>query len=65
MSNQGKRGVMMRMYLWAHVKFPHFVDCRPIFARQVIESSGFDIAEVRKLSMWGLPIEIVLGRTSH
>jgi len=63
MSDRGKDGAMKRLYVRAHRKFPHFVDCRPIFARKALESSGFDIAEERILSMWGLPVEIVLGRT--
>jgi ubiquinone/menaquinone biosynthesis C-methylase UbiE len=62
MSNQGKSGTMMRLYLWSHRKFPRFVDCRPIFAKGTIQSSGFEILEERILSMWGLPVEIVLGR---
>jgi ubiquinone/menaquinone biosynthesis C-methylase UbiE len=62
MSNQGKSGTMMRLYLWSHRKHPHFVDCRPIFAMGIIKSSGFEILEERILSMWGLPVEIVLGR---
>ncbi len=63
MSDTGKDGTMKRLYVRAHRKFPNFVDCRPILARKALESSGFDIAEERILSMWGLPVEIVLGRT--
>jgi ubiquinone/menaquinone biosynthesis C-methylase UbiE len=62
MSNQGKSGAMMKLYLWSHRRFPHFVDCRPIFAREAIESAGFEILEQKILTMWGLPVEIVLGR---
>lgn len=62
MSNQGKNGLMMRWYAWAHRQFPTFVDCRPIFARKAVEDAGFKIVEEKILSMWGLPVEILLGR---
>jgi ubiquinone/menaquinone biosynthesis C-methylase UbiE len=63
MSAKGKDGAMKRLYALAHRKFPRFVDCRPIFAGKALESAGFEIVEERILSMWGLPVEIVLGRT--
>lgn len=62
MSCRGKSTAMMKLYLWSHRRFPRFVDCRPIFASKALESAGFDTVESRVLSMWGLPVEIVLGR---
>lgn len=62
MSARGKNGLMMRSYVWAHRRFPHFVDCRPIFARKTLEDAGFEVLDEKLLSMWGLPVEIVLGR---
>ena len=61
MSDRGKNTAMMRLYAWSHRKFPHLVDCRPIFARKALECSGFEITHERILSMWGLPVEIILG----
>jgi ubiquinone/menaquinone biosynthesis C-methylase UbiE len=60
-SNMGKHGVMMRMYLWAHEHMPKVVDCRPIYTRRSLENVGFEVVEERKMSMWGLPVEIVLA----
>ena len=54
-------GVAVRMYEWFHDYMPNYADCRPIFARQAIEQSGFTIQSVSLSSMWGLPVEIVLG----
>ncbi len=62
MSNQGKHGAMMRLYLWAYRRFPGFADCRPIFARRFIEEAGFVVAACEIMSMWWLPVEIVQGR---
>jgi demethylmenaquinone methyltransferase/2-methoxy-6-polyprenyl-1,4-benzoquinol methylase len=54
-------GVAVRMYEWFHDYMPNYADCRPIFARQAIEQGGFTIQSVSLSSMWGLPVEIVLG----
>lgn len=62
MSKEGKAGVMQKMYEWSHRKFPKFIDCRPIYACQSIEQANFKIADATKMSMMGLPVEIVLGK---
>ncbi len=43
-------------------KFPDFVDCRPISAQAFVEDAGFEVTGYETMSMWGLPVEIVLGR---
>ena len=62
MTKTNPPGVAVRMYEWFHEKVPNYADCRPIFARQAIEQSGFSIQDVSVSSMWGLPVEIVLGK---
>jgi ubiquinone/menaquinone biosynthesis C-methylase UbiE len=62
MSDRGRHGLMMKLYLWSHEKFPNLVDCRPIFARGFIEEAGFEVDGHKVMSMWGLPVEIVLAR---
>lgn len=64
MTKTNPPGVAVRMYEWFHEKMPNYADCRPIFARQSIEQSGFAIQDVSVSSMWGLPVEIVLGKKS-
>lgn len=54
-------GVAVRIYEWAHAKFPHFIDCRPIYVHKVIEAAGFQITEIVERSMWGLPVKIVIA----
>lgn len=64
MTKTNPPGAAVRMYEWFHEKMPNYADCRPIFARQSIEQNGFAIQDVSVSSMWGLPVEIVLGRKS-
>ncbi len=55
-------GLMVRLYEWAHQRFENWIDCRPIVAGQSMSAAGFEIVQARRQSMWGLPVEIVLGR---
>ena len=62
MTKTNPPGVAVRMYEWFHEHLPDYADCRPIFARGALERSGFTVQDVSVSSMWGLPVEIVLGR---
>ncbi len=62
MSKEGKAGVMQKLYEWSHKKFPKYIDCRPIYVRQVLEKEKFRIIDAATMSMMSLPVEIVLGR---
>lgn len=53
-----------KLYERAHEKFPKYADCRPIFVKESLEETGFDILDSRKASMWRLPVEIVLAGKS-
>lgn len=62
MTKTNPPGIAVRLYEWFHEHMPDYADCRPIFARQALEQSGFVIQDVNTSSMWGLPVQIVLGK---
>jgi ubiquinone/menaquinone biosynthesis C-methylase UbiE len=62
MSKKANDGMMVKLYEWFHRRFASFVDCRPIFVQNALEEAGFRIQDVLEMSMWGLPVEIVLAR---
>lgn len=53
---------MSRLYVWSHRHFPNYVDCRPIPAAEMIAEAGFDLEGEERLSMWHLPVDVVLAK---
>lgn len=62
LSKTGKKGLMRKLYSLVHRKFPVAIDCRPIYVRSSVEQAGFQIIEAIRGTMWGLPVELVLGK---
>jgi ubiquinone/menaquinone biosynthesis C-methylase UbiE len=61
MSREDGKSVLINLYEWAHKKFPNYADCRPIYVEQSVREAGFMIMNKRKVNVFGLPIEIVVG----
>lgn len=61
MSKKGKSGLMVRLYEWAQEHFTRIVDCRPIYLQAALEDAGFQAESVTEMSMFGLPVDIVLA----
>jgi ubiquinone/menaquinone biosynthesis C-methylase UbiE len=58
-----KRDVLAcRLYEWGHERWPALLDCRPIYLRKSLEAGGFRVQAAKVQTMWGLPVEITLGR---
>jgi len=51
----------VRIYRWAHRRFPRLVDCRPIPVAEVVTAAGFSINVLNQESMWGLPVDLLLA----
>lgn len=62
MSKGSKHTSMLGLYEFFNHRFPQYVDCRPIIASKMLEQAGFNIFDATEMSMWGLPVEIVLAR---
>jgi ubiquinone/menaquinone biosynthesis C-methylase UbiE len=61
MASRKRAGLMLRLYRWAHRRFPFAVDCRPIAARALVELAGFAVKNSEESSTWGLPVDILVA----
>jgi demethylmenaquinone methyltransferase/2-methoxy-6-polyprenyl-1,4-benzoquinol methylase len=61
MSKEDGMSMMLRLYEWAHKKWPKYVDCRPIYVEQSLEDAGYEIISKEKVRLFGLPGEIVVA----
>ena len=61
LSKLGGIRIMQHLYERSHALMPTVVDCRPIFARRVLEETGYAILDYRLKSLTGLGIEVVIG----
>ena len=52
----------VRIYEWFHRLLPTLVDCRPIYLRPAMKEAGLQIQESTIKTMWGLPVEIAIGK---
>ncbi len=56
------RPLMMRLYEWGHRQFPSFLDCRPIPVTEDVKEAHFDVVVREPISIWGIPVAVVLAR---
>ena len=61
MSKENGNSVFLKIYEWAHIRFPNYIDCRPIFAAASIKDAGFEIKRKIRIKTIVLPSEIVIG----
>ena len=61
MAETGETNPMIDLYHWAHLHWPHLVDCRPIDVASVLQAAGFqtEIADVQ--AIWALPVVVAIG----
>jgi ubiquinone/menaquinone biosynthesis C-methylase UbiE len=51
----------LKLYEWLHQKLPQIVDCKPIHVEQSIKDAGFITQFKERVSLAGLPGELVIG----
>jgi demethylmenaquinone methyltransferase/2-methoxy-6-polyprenyl-1,4-benzoquinol methylase len=61
-SIQYEKNIPIKIYEWAHRKFPNVVDCRPIELEMHLLEAGYELVKKRREKMWGLPIEIISAK---
>jgi demethylmenaquinone methyltransferase/2-methoxy-6-polyprenyl-1,4-benzoquinol methylase len=61
MSRENGRSKLLRLYEWAHRRWPRYIDCRPIYLEQSLREAGYEIKSKTKIKLLGLPGEIVIG----
>ena len=62
MAKRKKSNLMVALYEWAHEKYPKYADCRPIDVQSALKETGFGIECGKGMSMFGLPVDVVLAR---
>jgi demethylmenaquinone methyltransferase/2-methoxy-6-polyprenyl-1,4-benzoquinol methylase len=63
MHDDGRHTVMVELYRFLHRHFPHIIDCQPIDAQGYLERAGFEEIVSEGVSIWGLPVQALVGRT--
>lgn len=61
MSRETGNSASLRLYEWAHKKWPRYVDCRPIYLKESLTNAGYRIRSREMTRMVGLPIEIIVA----
>jgi demethylmenaquinone methyltransferase/2-methoxy-6-polyprenyl-1,4-benzoquinol methylase len=55
-------GLPVRIYEFFHRLLPTFVDCRPIPTLTLLSQAGFAIHSSDRISMWGLPVDVICAQ---
>ena len=61
MSRESGKSAPLRLYEWAHKKWPRYIDCRPIYLEESLINAGYRIRSKEMTRMVGLPIEIIVA----
>jgi len=63
MSRDYEESILLRLYEWAHNRWPKYVDCRPIYVEESLIDAGYRIQSKEKTRLIGLlPLESVITR---
>jgi ubiquinone/menaquinone biosynthesis C-methylase UbiE len=51
----------VKVYEWAHNKWPKYIDCRPIYITETIQETGFKIIRSNYSRLVIMPVEIIVA----
>jgi demethylmenaquinone methyltransferase/2-methoxy-6-polyprenyl-1,4-benzoquinol methylase len=54
--------LITRLYEWSHRNFEAYADCRPIYPAKSLATAGFQVTAQHQMSMFGLPVDVVMGQ---
>ena len=60
-SRENGRSTLLRLYEWAHRKWPKYIDCRPIYVEASLMDAGYKIRSTEKVRLMRLPVEIAVA----
>jgi ubiquinone/menaquinone biosynthesis C-methylase UbiE len=60
-SKAGRNRKAVKIYEWFHRKIPKYINCRPIYLEQSVKNAEFKIIDVKKTTIYRLPIDIVIA----
>jgi demethylmenaquinone methyltransferase/2-methoxy-6-polyprenyl-1,4-benzoquinol methylase len=61
LSKEDGESIFLRLYEWAHHKWPKYADCRPIYVEQSLREAGYKVKSKEKVSLFRLPGEIIVA----
>jgi ubiquinone/menaquinone biosynthesis C-methylase UbiE len=61
MAEGGQSNAMTIVYNWAHRRWPHVVDCRPIDLTGALQAARFQTRVAAAATIWGLPVVAAIG----
>jgi demethylmenaquinone methyltransferase/2-methoxy-6-polyprenyl-1,4-benzoquinol methylase len=62
MAPADRAGLVYRLYLWAHRKYPQWIDCRPVDAARILQDNGFQVLWKSTKNLFGLPVDSILAQ---
>jgi demethylmenaquinone methyltransferase/2-methoxy-6-polyprenyl-1,4-benzoquinol methylase len=61
LSKEGGPSKTLRVYEWAHERWPVYFDCRPIYLEESLKGAGYGVVSTERSGMAGLPIGVVVA----
>jgi ubiquinone/menaquinone biosynthesis C-methylase UbiE len=60
MSRENSHSTLVNLYEWTHLKWPKYIDCRPIYLEQSLSREGFRIKSQKQVGLF-LPVDIIIA----